>query len=308
MTLRVRVARTTDELDAVFRLRHRVFVEEEGYMPPRPDGRIADRFDAYPTTANIIALVDGDVAGSIRFMERSAAGVSTDEFFDFGDLVPRDVRDGSSGMLVVAREHRTVPRLVVSMIGMGYYWAASRGITTLLGTINPERREAFLRSGYKEVAPEFHHEERGLGVQPVVLELDELDDRFLAFVRRQGIEHWLTSFEREFHTSGDVVLARGEPGNAAYVVVEGHVAVRAADGSSIEELGPGELFGELALLSRRPRTADVVALTDVDLMVLGRAAFRRRLRENPDAAERMLELLASRMADMRAGEAPTRMP
>src|SRR5262249_7293735 len=48
MTLRVRVAQTTAELDAVFRLRHQVFVEEEGYMPPRPDRRIADRFDAYP--------------------------------------------------------------------------------------------------------------------------------------------------------------------------------------------------------------------------------------------------------------------
>ena len=59
VTVRIRLARTTDELDQVFALRHRVMVDEEGYMPAQPDGRLADRFDAYPTTANVIALVDG---------------------------------------------------------------------------------------------------------------------------------------------------------------------------------------------------------------------------------------------------------
>jgi N-acyl-L-homoserine lactone synthetase len=298
MTLRVRVARTTEELDAVFCLRHQVFVDEEGYMPPRPDGRIADRFDAYPTSANIVAVVDGKVAGSIRFMERSSAGVSTDEFFDFAGLLPTGRREGASGMLVVAREHRTVPRLVVAMIGMGYYWAASRGIELLLGTINPERRQAFLRSGYREVAPEFHDEERGLDVQPVILELASLSDRFLAFVRRQQIEHWLAAFQREFHEQGDYVVKRGDPGDAAFVIVDGRVEVLTPGGTVICELGPGDLFGELALLTSQPRTADVVATTDLDLMVLERNEFRRRLREKPAAAAKLLELLASRTAGM----------
>jgi hypothetical protein len=298
MGVRVRIARTTEELDQVFRLRHQVFVEEEGYMTPRPDGRIADRFDAYPTTANIIAVVDGQIVGSIRFVERSVAGVSTDEFFDFTPYVPAGVRDGSSGMLVLGQHYRGIPRLVVSMVGMGYYWAVSRGITLLLGAINPERREAFLRSGYREVAPEFYHEERGLPVQPVILDIDAMSDRFLAFVRRQGIQHWLSSFEREFHSAGDAVLSRGEAGDAAFVVIDGHAAVKAADGTLVAELGPGDLFGELALLAPRLRSADVVALTELDLMVLDRETFRRQLRESPEAAERMLELLAERMASM----------
>jgi hypothetical protein len=300
MTVRVRIARTTEELDAVFRLRHQVFVEEEHYMPPRSDRRIADRFDAYPTTANIVAIVEGRIVGAIRFLERSVAGVSTDEFFDFTPFVPAGICDGSSGMLVLARRYRSVPRLVVSMVGMGYYWAASRGIELLLGAINPERREAFLRSGYREVAPEFHHEERGLDVQPVILELDAMSDRFLAFVKRQGIEHWLSSFERQFHSPGETVVRRGDVGDAAFVVVHGRAAVTAADGTIIDELGRGDVFGELALLTDRPRSATVVALTELDLMILERHTLHEQLRQRPDAAEKMLELVAERMATLRA--------
>ena len=126
MTVRVHEARTSAELDDVFRLRHQVFVDEEHYMKLRPDGRIADRFDAYPSSTNIVAVADDQVVGAIRFMERSPAGVSTDEFFDFTGHVQPGARDGSSGMLVVARQYRTTPRLVVTMMGMGYLWAASQ--------------------------------------------------------------------------------------------------------------------------------------------------------------------------------------
>ncbi len=49
----------------------------------------------------------------------------------------------------------------------------------------------------------------------------------------------------------------------------------------------------------RPRSADVVARSDLDLMVLERDSFRAQLRENPEAAEQMLELLANRMAAIR---------
>jgi N-acyl-L-homoserine lactone synthetase len=189
MTVRIREARTSAELDAVFRLRHQVFVEEERYMPARDDRRIADRFDAYPTSTNIVALVDERIVGSIRFMERSAAGLSTDEFFDFTEQFAPAARDGCSGMLVVARAYRSTPRLVVSMMANGYLWAASRGLTRLFGTINPERLAAFRNTGYRQVAPQFHHEVRKLDVIPMVLEMRSIGPPFAQFIRR--------------HTTGD---------------------------------------------------------------------------------------------------------
>ena len=141
--------------DAVFRLRHQVFVEEEQYMQHVTIDASPDRFDAYPTSANFVALVDEQIVGSIRFMERSAAGLSTHEFYDFTEQFAPAAGDGCSGIfLVVARTYRSTPRLVVSMMAMGYLWAASRRLTRLFGAYSTQRLAAFRRTGYRQVAPD----------------------------------------------------------------------------------------------------------------------------------------------------------
>ena len=65
---------------------------------------------------------------------------------------------------------------------MGFYWAVSRGLTHVLGATNPDREASFLKSGYKVVAPEFFHDEKRLHVLPMILDLRQLNDRFLDFV------------------------------------------------------------------------------------------------------------------------------
>jgi hypothetical protein len=57
-------------------------------------------------------------------------------------------------MAVVEKEHRGIPRLTFALFAMGFYWAASRGITHVLASANPERQESFAKSGYRTVAPE----------------------------------------------------------------------------------------------------------------------------------------------------------
>lgn len=268
MTVRVREARSSAELDDVFRLRHQVFVDEEQYMEPRPDGRIADRFDAYPTSTNIVAVADERIVGSIRFMERSPAGVSTDEFFDFTGHVEPGVRDGSSGMLVVARKFRSIPRLVASMNAMGFFWAASRGLTHLLGTVNPERLGSFEHTGYRQVAPQFHHEHRNLDVVPMVLEMSSLCPQYRDFVRRHTASRAPWPGERQFHAADELVIVAGDRGDVAYRIVHGRAAVIDDWGHTIRRCGPGDIFGELAVLRSRPRSATVRALEDLDLAVI----------------------------------------
>ena len=60
-------------------------------------------------------------------------------------------------------------------------------------------------------------------------------------------------------------------------------------------MGPGEVFGELALITSHPRSADVIALTDVDLMVLEREAFYRQVSQNPDVALNLLSVIGNRL-------------
>jgi len=74
-----------------------------------------------------------------------------------------------------------------------------------------------------------------------------------------------------FVAADEVILRRGDVGDLFYVIAVGETEVQA--GSSIRHEGPGDDFGEIALLRDVPRTGTVVAVTDVLLYGLGRVRF-----------------------------------
>jgi CRP-like cAMP-binding protein len=90
-----------------------------------------------------------------------------------------------------------------------------------------------------------------------------------------------------------VLVEAGDPGNAFYVIVSGRVKV--VKGRKIEaELGPGDFFGELALLDGEARTRTVVALTSLETIRVERPAFRGLLRKDPNLSMALLEGMARR--------------
>jgi MFS family permease len=100
-------------------------------------------------------------------------------------------------------------------------------------------------------------------------------------------------------TPPDTWLVReGDAGDAFYVVESGRLEVT-HDGTLLRELGPGEWFGELALLRDVPRTASVRSLTDVALVVLGRDAFLAAVTGTPRSVEAARTDAATRYADLR---------
>jgi CRP-like cAMP-binding protein len=98
---------------------------------------------------------------------------------------------------------------------------------------------------------------------------------------------------------GHVLAERGQPGSGMFVVVEGTVEVD-VPGSSPVSLGPGEFFGELALLADTERSARVRAVTAVTGLAIDRAAFLGLLHEEPRIALAMLPVLARRLATLEA--------
>ena len=99
--------------------------------------------------------------------------------------------------------------------------------------------------------------------------------------------------------AGADLIREGEPGDALFVILEGEASVQ-HEGDEVTRVGPGSYFGELALLDGAPRSATVVAGTDVRVAVLGIRMFRTLLREFPDLAEQLLVGLA---AELRAANA-----
>jgi CRP/FNR family transcriptional regulator, cyclic AMP receptor protein len=98
---------------------------------------------------------------------------------------------------------------------------------------------------------------------------------------------------------GDDIFAKGDPGNSLYAVCAGTVkiSVPSADGKDavFNLVGEGEIFGEIALLDGRPRTADATAMTDCELMMIERRDFLDLVRSQPEIALRLMEVLCARL-------------
>jgi CRP-like cAMP-binding protein len=119
----------------------------------------------------------------------------------------------------------------------------------------------------------------------------DLDDPALAAIA--GVA---TGFEA---AAGHVLVERGQEGAGMFVLEEGTVAVQLPGGRTLER-GPGEFFGELALLGGGPRTARVHALSAVRCLAIGRADFADLLEREPRIAVAMLPVLARRLVDASA--------
>src|SRR5262245_32692333 len=94
-----------------------------------------------------------------------------------------------------------------------------------------------------------------------------------------------------------VIVGQGSADDSAFFILSGRVAVRRKDSETglefvIAELSDGQMFGEMALLTRRPRSATVLALEPTTCAVLDQPALEAILREHPRLALSMMGMLA----------------
>jgi CRP/FNR family cyclic AMP-dependent transcriptional regulator len=93
---------------------------------------------------------------------------------------------------------------------------------------------------------------------------------------------------------GKALTREGQSGSEFFVIVDGEVSVT-KDGQEIRKMGPGEFFGEIALLEDMPRTATVTAKTPLRFFVLTRQAFRSLLAHQPEIAQKVASELEKRL-------------
>ena len=101
--------------------------------------------------------------------------------------------------------------------------------------------------------------------------------------------------------AGRTLVEQGRTGHEFFLILDGEAVVR-RNNRKVATLGPGEHFGELAILDRGPRSASVVANTDMRVLVLGQREFVGVLDSIPGMASKLLTTMAQRLreADTRA--------
>jgi len=104
---------------------------------------------------------------------------------------------------------------------------------------------------------------------------------------------------RRVHEEGAVIFMRGDPGDSLCGVVTGRVRISTAREGGKEVflnlLGPGDAFGEIALLDGKPRTATATAITRTELTVIRREPFLSLLHAEPRLSDHLIQLLCQRV-------------
>jgi CRP/FNR family cyclic AMP-dependent transcriptional regulator len=118
---------------------------------------------------------------------------------------------------------------------------------------------------------------------PLFAELDE-----------QHLHQLSAEFARRTFSKGDVIAAEGEGGRTFFVIEDGEATV-SVGGRDVGTLGPGDAFGEIALIDRDPRSASVTAATDMTAYMLPIWSFRPIVESSPEMLWRLLEGLARKL-------------
>ena len=112
-----------------------------------------------------------------------------------------------------------------------------------------------------------------------------------------------TIADEHVFVDGEVIAEQNEPGDELYVIVSGNVRVTVNNGDGETELavrGAGEYVGEMAIISRKPRMARLVAKGDVRALCIGQKQFEGILRERPETSLAVMTVLCDRLREREA--------
>ncbi len=302
MPIRLKIANSSRDRAEVYRLRHRIFVEQE-HRFVHNGNHIIDQYDSFAETTNILALREDHPIASIRVIMENEVGSPTDDFYDFGPFrVQLDGKAAYIGWLCCEKRYRRHPGLVIGLIKMCFREMRKCGARHVMATLHPPVMPMLERIvGARAIGPEFHSPELNVAMLPIHVDLKKLPPggrETFADPSQQILED---SNERRIYRRNEIIIEKDTIGTEAFLIMRGSVRSSSdgrVDGGLIEGpmFGPGQIIGELSLLDGGPRTTTLRAHSnEVDVMVWTREELLRQLRASQDKALQVLELLGARL-------------
>ena len=313
MPIVFKVAESAEDKEAIFKLRHRVFVEQEQRFHHQLP-HIVDMFDCFNETINIMAIKEENVIGSIRVVLDNSVGLPATEHYDFSPYI-RSVEGKCAcfGWLCTLKEYRNHPGLLIGLFKMAVHEMRKYGGTHVIATIHPPLMKLLQRSfNAIRVGKDFKSEGLGVPMTPAFLSPDTIPSRAREIFDYTSNIILQDSSIRKIYQEGEIITEKGQQGDEAFLILRGSVRVlpTAEDGTTIfpekdnyHRIGngdllfsKGEILGELSLLDGGIRTATIIPYSkEVDVMVWSKDVFMNQLRADAQNATRICELLAGRL-------------
>jgi len=311
MPISLKTANTAHEKNEVYKLRYRVFVEEERRFDSSSE-RIFDFYDTLEENINFIAIEGGEVVGSLRATVENRIGIPALEHYDFRPLMDRTPgKFAGIGWLCVSKRFRTHRGLLPALIKVMVREIKKRGGKHLIAPLHPPLLPLVKRFGAKQIDEEFFSEELKVMMVPIHINFDDLPPGLREFSQDPAQILFEDSTERRIYRQGERIIEKGKEGTEAFLIMRGSVEVLlnpkslknkktfCDDIDRIEAnplLGQGQVFGDLAVIDEGTRTATVVCHSkEVDVMAWSKDQIYQQLNNDPEKILQLCKILASRL-------------
>lgn len=114
------------------------------------------------------------------------------------------------------------------------------------------------------------------------------------------LERIMSTAKETYHNAGDSIVTEGRGGVGFHLIIDGEANV-IRGGRTVAKLAPGEFFGEMALVDDAPRSASVVAESDLTTIVISKWEFRPLVKSHPELAWKLIEHLVARVREEQTG-------
>jgi len=307
--IKLKVARTAEELDDVFRLRYDVYVSERNKFSEKratSDGRITDHFDALPEVANVV-VYDGDIAvASFRVNKDSTIGLAPEKYFDFTQVrtLIAQASDGedpvpcivSGSMLAIRKEWRHKRNVIFALFKKTTAVMHGWGATHVFGAASAETFSLYGRLGFNSIAGEEWVESVGDKLIPMMAPFEKVFTWAFGQELPEKKQFWLDNSYAEFETlllsPGEVLFHQGDAAEYAYSIEKGGVSIsrQGADRKElvIAQLCKGTLFGELSIFDDERRTATATATMNTQVIAIKRKQMLDIIHQDSDKMDQLL--------------------
>ncbi len=194
MNLDIKIARTPQELDGLFRLRYRIFGEELNYIETRqfPDGREQDCFDSLPMTVNFIAKKGDETVGTVRLIEDTGLPYNIENYINVDRLKrEKDIRLAEASRFCVVKDERLNPNITHGLCKIVINYAYCQGITDIIILSNSTKSKEgntikyFQEIGFYQFAEEIYYEKFNEHAIPLRLNLKEISGIMMSFLKKR---------------------------------------------------------------------------------------------------------------------------
>lgn len=315
MGIRLKLAETGKELDDVFWVRRQVFSVEEGKFGGncQASSPLVDQFDAHPRCANLIAYDGEEPIATVRVNLDTGSGLPPETLYDFSaereqishawqSKNTQEPVFGSAGMLAIRREWRCRRDVVRALFKLASTVGRAWGGTHVIVTVNHENETMYRRLSFTALDDKVWVEEIGNYVVPMVTTFSDL------FALTVGprldeiplLKCFSSQFQRIVYRAGESVFRELDDADECYVIDVGSVKITTSTSENgrelvLADLGPGEMFGEMALIDAKTRSADAIAVNDTELIILRREDFMEGLQNKPERLDIVLGFISDRL-------------